>query len=265
MTGTRMSQCVGRYQEWKPAYPLARHVCCVWVNDLSRSIDEGYAVVPDGCVDILWTDDRLWVAGPDTHPIQERIEGRSQVLGVRFRPGTAYPWLGVPLSEIVNLRVPLEEFWGAEAHRVGDRLHALRNPADLLPALQETLVEKLDKVGLPDPQIACLRAHAAHSAGEGARLRQESCTIGISERTLLRRCNQAFGYGFKTLQRILRFQRLLQLAAGSAPFSLAGLAHELGFADQAHMAREVRRLSATTPSELVAQVSRHSGRFFQDA
>ena len=266
MTGTnRMSQCVGDYQEWEPECALRPHVCCVWSNDLSRSTAEGYAVVPDGSADILWTEDRLWVAGPDTHPIQEKIGGRSHVLGVRFRPGSAYPWLGVPLSEIVNLRVPLEEFWGGEAQRAEDRLRALRYSGDLLPALQGTVVRRLERVGPADGQIACLRAHAVGAGGEGSSpLRQASFAIGISERTLLRRCNEAFGYGFKTLERILRFQRFLHLAVGSAPPNLAGLAQQAGFADQAHMTREVRRLSATTPGELVAQVSCQFGRFVQD-
>ena len=72
----------------------------------------------------------------------------------------------------------------------------------------------------------------------------------MSERQLRRRFADAVGYGPKTLARVLRFQRFLALAGRGD--DLAGLAFEAGYADQAHLTRECRRLSGRTPAELVA-------------
>ena len=61
-----------------------------------------------------------------------------------------------------------------------------------------------------------------------------------SERALRRRFNDAIGYGPKKLDRIIRFGRLLRLAALRRADGLAAAAAELGYADQAHLTREVR-------------------------
>jgi AraC-like DNA-binding protein len=77
--------------------------------------------------------------------------------------------------------------------------------------------------------------------------------FGWSERTLRRRCLDAFGYGPKTLERILRFQYFLRLLARDrTPLSV--LAIEAGYADQAHLAREVRRLSGQSPGKLMSEL-----------
>ncbi|MFD9260612.1 helix-turn-helix domain-containing protein, partial [Streptomyces sp. NPDC059538] len=63
------------------------------------------------------------------------------------------------------------------------------------------------------------------------------------ERQLHRRSLDAFGYGPRTLGRILRLRRALALARAGMPF--AEVACVAGYADQAHLAREVRALAGT--------------------
>ena len=78
--------------------------------------------------------------------------------------------------------------------------------------------------------------------------------LALSERTLRRRFDEAFGYGPKTLDRILRFQRFLALARGARNPAAASLAAAAGYADQAHLTRECRRLAAATPGEILGQL-----------
>jgi AraC-like DNA-binding protein len=73
----------------------------------------------------------------------------------------------------------------------------------------------------------------------------------MSERHLRRRCEVAVGYGPKTLDRVLRFQRFRRLREHRVA-SLAQLAFESGYADQAHLTREYRRLAGTTPGRAAA-------------
>ena len=103
-----------------------------------------------------------------------------------------------------------------------------------------------------DPIVSATAAAAAkESPSTNGIVRGLTDEFGWSERTLRRRCRQAFGYGPKTLERILRFQRFLRfLSNGRAP--LAVLALEAGYADQAHLAREARRLSGQSPSALMS-------------
>ncbi|MBA2472696.1 MAG: AraC family transcriptional regulator, partial [Pseudonocardiales bacterium] len=73
--------------------------------------------------------------------------------------------------------------------------------------------------------------------------------LGWTERTLHRRCRDAFGYGPSVLRRILRFQVALRLAGQGVPF--ATTATRAGYADQAHLAREVRALPGASLSQLI--------------
>jgi AraC-like DNA-binding protein len=253
---TPLSQFAGVYREWKPPLVLRDHVSCLWVNDLTRSSINDFLVVPDGCVDILWDTGGLYVAGPDIHPVRE-VARPVTVSGIRFRPGAAHMWLGVPLSDIRNARVPLAEFWKGDAGPLAERLSAVPNATAATTVLHDALLKRLARVGDADRQVAFLRHEAAvtsrHSDAGG--FRDVSRRTGISERTLRRRCIEVFGYGFKTLQKILRFQRFLHVAAQSRGTSLANLALECGFADHAHMSREVRTLCEATPSELLVTLS----------
>jgi AraC-like DNA-binding protein len=90
------------------------------------------------------------------------------------------------------------------------------------------------------------------SAGSG--IKALCARLDVSERSLRRQCHAAFGYGPKTLDRILRFQRFLRLARRPGEARLSLLAHEAGYADQAHLTREVQRLSGQSPSMILRQV-----------
>jgi transcriptional regulator GlxA family with amidase domain len=84
------------------------------------------------------------------------------------------------------------------------------------------------------------------------RIEQLSKWIGISSRQLRRRFATAVGYGPKMFQSVLRFQRLLNLAGRtSAAPNLAQFSVAAGYADQAHMTREVRRFSGSPPAVLL--------------
>lgn len=256
MIGT-ISQFAGIYHEWAPNATLREHVRCLWVNDLSKSQKEWLRVVPDGCADIFWTGSNLMVAGPDSQSILDRLPRGAVIVGIRFHPGAASSWLGAPLSEIVDSRLPLAEFWRSEMNQLLDKVTASRSTKDVAVALESFLLSELIRIGPADKKIAFLRRAAGDNClPAGIRMDRLAAHVGTSERTLRRRCMDAFGYGFKTLDRVLRFQRFMSLAAQTPQGSLADLAVCSGYADQAHMTREVQRMSGATAGELVAQLQK---------
>jgi AraC-like DNA-binding protein len=229
------------YREIAPPADLAEHVACVWT-----SVSRGGVILPDGCVDIVWRGDSLVVAGPATGPLSSEVPVGVPVFGVRFRVGAAGAALGMPAEQFLDGNVPLAEVWGIECEE--------RVAASGVSALIEVVREHV--LGAPLDPLA--RAAALGVARPGARVAELGPSLGLSERQLRRRFADAVGYGPKTLARVLRFQRFLALAAegGAGRWrsgdGLAGLAFEAGYADQAHLTRECRRLSGRTPSELVA-------------
>ncbi|EST36312.1 hypothetical protein N566_16500, partial [Streptomycetaceae bacterium MP113-05] len=97
----------------------------------------------------------------------------------------------------------------------------------------------------PDPLCAPLVTALRRGVG----VAEAADAAGLSERQLRRRALDAFGYGPKTLARVLRMRRALQLAESGAPF--AQVAVVTGYADQAHLAREVRALTGRPLSRLL--------------
>jgi AraC-like DNA-binding protein len=73
--------------------------------------------------------------------------------------------------------------------------------------------------------------------------------LGFGARQLHRRCLPLFGYGPGHLARVVRLNRALADARLGTP--LAAVAARSGYADQAHLSREVRALTGTTPSRLL--------------
>ncbi|GGP78479.1 helix-turn-helix domain-containing protein [Streptomyces abikoensis] len=197
-------------------------------------------VLPDGCMDLLWTEGRLLVAGPDTRAYRS---AQGPWVGVRFFPGTAPGLLGVPAHELRDRRVELGDLWsGAEVRRLIERVDAAVDPAVAIEELALRLA------GDAPPSDPVLRAVVA-SLGAGRSVSATAESVGLGARQLHRLALGAFGYGPKTLARILRMQRALALARSGVSF--AETAVLAGFADQAHLARDVRALTGQSLSGLV--------------
>jgi AraC-like DNA-binding protein len=211
------------------------------------------AVVPDGCVDITWLDGELVVAGPDVVAALSRLAGRTTVIGVRFRPGAANRWLGPPMSEIVGRRLPLGEFWGARVGEIRQRMGDASSTAERMQVMATVLSDLARDIEPPPPDMGfAFNALKTESAGPG--MATILGRLDVSPRTLRRRCTEAFGYGPKTLDRILRFQRFLSLARAAEEPRLVELAFQAGYADQPHLTRDVRRLTGFSPAEVLSQV-----------
>jgi AraC-like DNA-binding protein len=238
----------GVYREWAPPLPLQAHIRCVWTNEVAADASPTVLVVPDGCIDILWAGEGLLVAGPDTRAVREIVPLGGRFVGVRFRPGAALPWLRTSAADFPNTRLSLDAFWGREAEDLADRLAQAGDATQSAQVLASSLLDRLSTVAAPDPAMRIVFASAARGSLNVRKLARD---LGISERTLRRRSHEAFGYGPRTLQRILRFQRFLRLVRRSRRPLLVDLAVAAGFADQAHLAREVRALAGLTPSAFV--------------
>lgn len=207
----------------------------VWQNTASR----GHPVIPDGCMDLVWTPGRLLVAGPDTRAKTSGAPTGTPYAGVRFAPGTAPALLGVPARELRDLRVEAGQLWGgAVARRLAERVDAAADPA---AALEEIALHRA--AAAPDGP-APLLGEVVRLLDAGRTVAAVADAVGLGARQLHRRSLDAFGYGPKTLARVLRLQRALGYVRDGMPYAAAALA--AGCADQAHLARETRELAGTT-------------------
>ena len=208
-------------------------------------------VLPDGCMDLLWSDGQLMIAGPDTVAHVVAAASGAVFAGVRFAPGTGPSIIGIPGDEIRDQRVPLDRVVGTATYRRATDVvaPAVRSPAGraaLEAALESVATEWFRLASSPDPMMASIVAHLR----AGTSVAATADAVGIGVRALHRRCLPAFGYGPKTLAKIFRFTRALDLARVGTP--LATAAATAGYADQAHLSREVKALTGVPLRSLLA-------------
>ncbi|MCU7730928.1 helix-turn-helix domain-containing protein [Actinoplanes sp. KI2] len=194
-------------------------------------------ILPDGCLDIIWQDGRVFVAGPDTTAQLGRPVPGSRMFALRFGSGTGPGVLGLPASELVDRQVPLDALWPAA------QVRPLAEASDPLAALTAAAARRWS-----DPDPVALALAAAARAGRPVTGIADRC--GLSPRQLQRRSNAAYGYGPKVLERIFRMQRAVGLARRGSPFATVSAA--AGYADQAHLAREVRALAGVPLGVLIS-------------
>jgi AraC-like DNA-binding protein len=183
-------------------------------------------------MDVIHCDGELFVAGPDTTAHLSWSPGGRRFTAVRFAPGTAPGILGVAADELRDLRVPLGNLWPLK--RVRRLAEALDEAPDRAAVLEAAL---LAEGRSPDP----LAPHLLDRLRAGDTVAQLASEVGLSERQLHRRGLFLYGYGLKTLSRILRVNAALDLARGGMAFG--AVAATAGYADQAHLAREVKALA----------------------
>ncbi|MET9629108.1 helix-turn-helix domain-containing protein [Lentzea sp. NPDC006480] len=206
--------------------PAPAGLACLWTHTVSEETVQ--RVVPDGCTDLMWmpATGSLFVAGPDTSAQLARISPGT-LYGVRLPPGAFPSVFGVPAHAVRDLRVPLSALM----------------PDVRLPSFSEMVAFCASRV-VVDPALAATASLLRSSDVESA-----AWEIGLSSRQLRRRCLDAFGYPPKVLQRVLRFDHAMRLAWRGTPF--ASIAAEAGYADQAHLAREVRSLAGVPLGQLI--------------
>jgi AraC-like DNA-binding protein len=218
------------YVERLVASPL---VACTW--EQSTTTQHEQQIVPDACVDLIWADGRLTVAGPDTRHRVVMLESGSRLVGARLRPGTAGAILGLPASELCDVAPDAAEVLGRDVTAaLLEELAEGSDPHALLLRAVEMRGAELDPL---------VRAAVVALGRPRARVGPLAAELGISARQLHRRVSEAAGYGPKMLARVLRFRRLQTLP----PAPLVELALDAGYADQAHMTAEVTQLAGVSP------------------
>jgi AraC-like DNA-binding protein len=187
--------------------------------------------------------DRALLAATLTRVVMVAASGDVDVIGVRFHPGRAYPFLSVAPGEVVDRVAPARDV-------VSRDLVTL--PARLEPATTETLFTTVE-----DELLGCLtragsdlrfdRLASALVDAECPPIASLAFAAGISQRQFERLFKSRAGVSAKLLQRVVRFHRVAgRLLEDSS--DLATLAIDTGFFDQAHMSHEFRMLAEVSPS-----------------
>lgn len=236
------------YREIPPSARLRRYVECYWQECQAEAAD--HMVLPDGCVDILFSRNGgepagLAAVGLMTAPMRVAGSPARSFFGVRFRPGMASAVIpGAQL--LINEIKPLEDLVGGAAGRMFERL-AEAETLEETAALIDPLLRPLH------PPDICERVLWQLESAEVS-LDQLISHSGLSVRHFRRLCLERAGVSPKHLTRILRFQkaaRKISALGGLAQPSWADFAVASGYYDQAHFIREFQEFAGCTPGRFL--------------
>lgn len=245
-----------RYVEVAAAPELRSLVACYWqVEGPAPS----HRVLPDGCIDVLLLDDspRAKVVGTMTRAIVSSSGGRGAV-GIRFCPGEAARLFPEAPHELTDGEATLADVWGSASDRLEDTLAStlscMRDLKVGAHRLDSILLRRLAQSAAP----VDLRVRAATKAlARGVSVREVAQAVGLSERQLARRFEARVGIAPKMFGRVMRLQQAV--AALSAGDILSSAAARAGYADQAHLTRDVRALAGVTPRLLRDELHARAG------
>ncbi|MBF9224037.1 helix-turn-helix domain-containing protein [Hymenobacter ruricola] len=247
------------YQSLAPPEELRDAIKGFWYT--RRELGEevaGFEVVPDGYAEIIFhfgsscsiaVEGGLqalpspFMVGLLNRPVTFYSTHRLEIIGVRCFPWTVFDLLGLPSGQdavrvvehpMAHLQAPLQQC-----------LRAGNVPAALAQVRQYFVHDRAQKAR--DAMLG--KAGAAMRAANGTLpVSQVAAAAHATVRTLERRFKQAAGHSVKDVSGLMRFEQARNHLWLHPAANLAGLAHELGYADQAHFSREFRRYSGTTPA-----------------
>ncbi|ACY16813.1 helix-turn-helix transcriptional regulator [Haliangium ochraceum] len=207
-------------------------------------------VLPDGCIDLIVDLERaeLRAVGAMSTALVLRPAPDERIAAVRFRPGGATPFLRIAAGALSDRAATPEELgleWLARARgwHALDLVHAVEH-------LQTLLLSRLAVTAPPHPAVVhAARALLAPAPPRIAALERE---LGWSRQHLARLFQGHVGLRPKQFARVARMQRAVVLLQRRDGPALAEIALRLGYADQAHMHRDLRQLVGLSPAAVRA-------------
>jgi AraC-like DNA-binding protein len=250
------------YREFNPGFAARNFVRCYWVLEDGAPAVSAQTIVPDGRSELIislavpfeqnhkgeWQlQPEIFFVGQITGPFVIRPAGPARTIGVRFRADGASRLLGLPMFELNDLAVSLDEISPVLYRRI-NRLRELPALVDQLSTLEQILLRSIPDTDR-DPLISVAvdefeRTHGQIGIGKVADF------IGLSSRQFERRFRSAVGISPKLFSRMRRFQRVLQTIDGVQP-TWVDVAISCGYYDQAHLIRDFREFAGSTPTSLL--------------
>jgi AraC-like DNA-binding protein len=182
------------------------------------------------------------LAGPHAQSTVLDTHEQRRLVAVQFRPGAAGHFFSLPMTEVGDQVVGLEELWGCDGRLMRERLLDAATPEGKFLALEEVLLRHIRPEH--DPAVTW----AVRALHRGAPVSDVALRLGLLPRTLVRRFAKHVGLTPKRFARVRRLQRLLRSVRASGQADWCALAAEHGYADQAHLVHEFRDLAGITPT-----------------
>src|SRR5262245_55702586 len=255
-----------KYVSIAPTAPLAEVIERFWYSS-DAPPHQKVRIVPNGTMELVFNldEDELGIydteqpgsyksfsgaffSGAYARPLF--VDTREHVVGVHFKPGGAFRFLGVPANELTDIHVDLEALWRRSDLR--EQLGAAANPARRFRVLEEALVARLENTSEEHRAVRAALDILALDAGE-ARTRDLAAHLGLSQRHFIKVFSNQVGITPKQFGRVQRFQRAVDLTRSGSTPDWADIAAACGYFDQSHLIHDFQTFSGLSPTEFHRQ------------
>lgn len=188
-----------------------------------------------------------FAAGLFAGPVVMDSPGTAECVQVNFTPPGAARFFGVPMSELADAMVTLDDLGDRGLRELSRRLADEPNPARRMDLVEAFVLGRL-RAGTPaDPAIAWAYRRIVESGGR-VRIAGLAAELDFSRKHLAARFRREIGLPPKTVARMARFQGALAWSTRVKTADWAEIAVACGYADQAHLTREFGEFAGASPA-----------------
>jgi AraC-like DNA-binding protein len=260
-----------RFSSCKPTEALSGFVDNYWLYEGYQAEHVNERILPTGTCELVINlrDNELRIYDAERPGVCRRFSGavvsgaywkgfvsdteeEAFIMGIHFKPGGAFPFLGLPAGELADMHVDLETLWGASAVRLRERLCEASTAAERFQLLDEALIDHLFRP--LEHHYAVLTALDSFGRQTNAMVRDIAKDVGLSERRFIQVFKSEVGATPKLFSRVQRFQNaraIIHRHVEAADW--AGIAIECGYFDQSHMIRDFQEFSGVSPAAYLRQ------------
>jgi AraC-like DNA-binding protein len=261
------------YHEYPPPPPLNAYIRCFWMleHDYREPFHTHEHLWADTHTELIlsWGEryyrkseenkgrkiglSQNFVIGPQLKQLLLYSNGFTALVAARFHPWGLTAFSKVTPADLVDRVIPAAQVLGSDTATLAARL-ATESTSDT--KLRLFIDHLLHTRRRPDTDFETIRRVTAelqlhHGTQRIALLARQ---FGISPRQLERQFTGLTGLPPKLFAKILRFNHARELIQENPDISLASVAYEVGYADQAHFSRNFRAFFQFTPAQFKARI-----------
>ena len=176
------------------------------------------------------------------------------IIGVHFKPGGAFPFLGLSAGDLADTHVDLETLWGPSTGELRERLCEASSSTERFELLQRALLFRL-RQGVERHYAVSAALEMFGKDQAGPIVREAAKYLGLSQRRFIQVFKAEVGLTPKMYSRIQRFQRTRTLIERTETADWPSIAVDSGYFDQSHLIREFQEFAGTSPASYLNRVN----------
>ncbi|MGS2761907.1 DUF6597 domain-containing transcriptional factor [Sinomicrobium sp. M5D2P9] len=256
-----------KYIEYKPHPALSEYVECFWSTDVTNTISprDIESFIPDGNIELVFNfgDPHTEVKNgkkecvKDSHisGIQSKsshvvLPGRLKYFCVRFKPGGAFPFLGIPAHLFANKNYPLDILLGKEYLFLEEQIFEAPNDTDRIKILENFLLNKLSRTDfVSDYRFVKSCINSLFHTENPLKINDLGKLHRTNYKTIERKFKKILGLNPSELLKIKRINNVVWYMHNAENIPLTEAAYACGYYDQSHFIREFKQVTDLTPRE----------------